>query len=53
MLVDEAKGITVELRCLPALDLLVALPETYPSSSGPLFALESPFYEGFKGFLYE
>jgi len=53
VLLDEAKGITVELRCLPALDLVVALPESYPSSSGPLFLLQSHFYEGFKPFLYE
>lgn len=53
VIVDEAKGITIELRCLPAIEVLVAIPKGYPSNVGPVFLVNTPFYEPFKDFLYE
>lgn len=58
-LLDGAKDINLELRCLPPLELFVAIPESYPSSSPPLFlithTIESNvlFYEPMRTFLYE
>ncbi len=53
LLIDGAKDISVELRCLPAMDLYILLSEGYPSSNGPLFLMNTPFYQPFKSFLYE
>lgn len=53
VLVDTPKDIHVELRCLPALEIVIALPEFYPSSGKPLILLTTPFYDPFKTFLYE
>ena len=39
VLTDVPKGISVELRCLPAIELYVILPEFYPSSGMPLLLL--------------
>ncbi len=53
VLIDAAKDITIELKCLPAIDIIVAIPKAYPSSVGPLFFVDAPFYEPFKKFPYE
>lgn len=53
ILIDGAKDICIELRCLPALELHIALADAYPSNLGPLFIMTTPFYEPFKKFLYE
>ncbi len=34
VIVDEAKGITVELRCLPAIEVYIAIPDAYSSNLG-------------------
>ena len=52
-LVDIPKDLTVELRCLPAVELYIALPDFYPSSGKPLMLMTTPFYEPFKRLLYE
>lgn len=57
--VDVPKGISLELRCLPAIELYMALPDSYPSCGGPLFMLSEThtsnglFYEQMKSFLCE
>lgn len=53
LIIDGAKDITVELRCLPALELAIVVPNYYPSSGKPLLQMETPFYEKFKEHLYE
>ena len=53
IMIDKPKDIRVELRCLPALELVVALPKQYPSHHKPLILLDSEFYAPFKEFLYE
>jgi hypothetical protein len=53
VLVDSAKEIAVELRCLPAIEVYLLIPDGYPSNIGPLFLMNTPFYEPFKNFLYE
>lgn len=53
VLIDGAKDITIELRCLPAIELFLVIPNAYPQSVGPLFMVDSPFYDLFKEFLYE
>jgi hypothetical protein len=49
---DAAKDITIELRCLPAIELFLAIPFGYPSSIGPLFLMTTQFYKPFEDFLY-
>jgi hypothetical protein len=44
VLVDGPKDQRVELRCLPPLNLYLALPTSYPSHSGPLFRLQLPSF---------
>jgi hypothetical protein len=51
-LIDSAKDISVELRCLPVLDLVIIVPTYYPSNGKPLLLMESKFYEPFKEHLY-
>jgi hypothetical protein len=51
-IIDIPKEISIELRCLPALELLVAIPKFYPSNGQPLFQMTTPFYEPFKETLY-
>jgi hypothetical protein len=53
LITDSPKDISIELRCLPALELHILIPESYPSNSGPMFLMTTPFYEPFKNFLYE
>jgi len=53
ILIDIPKDIYVELRSLPALELIVALPETYPSAGKPLLLSTTQFYNPFKEMLYE
>ena len=58
LVIDEAKDIKIEFRCLPALDLIILLSQGYPSSSPPLFYLADTtscelFYEPMRNFLYE
>lgn len=43
-LIDGAKEITIELRCLPAIEVWVLIPKTYPSHFGPLFLTTTPFF---------
>lgn len=50
---DAAKDIKIELRCLPAIEVFMAVPFSYPSGSAPLFLLGSSFYKPFEKFLYE
>lgn len=38
---------------MPAIEVLVAIPKGYPSNVGPVFLVNTPFYEPFKDFLYE
>lgn len=52
VIVDEAKGIIVELRCLPAIEIYIALPKAYSSNVGPIFLVKTPFYQPFTLFLY-
>ena len=53
VLIDGAKEITIELRCLPAIEVWVLLPKAYPSHMGPLFLTTTPFYNNFKAHLYQ
>ena len=41
IIVDAAKDITIELRCLPPIDVFLAIPLAYPSNIGPLFYINS------------
>lgn len=50
---DAAKDIPIELRCLPAIEVLLAIPFAYPSHIGPLFLMNSNFYKPFEKSLYE
>lgn len=50
---NEAKDITIELRCLPAIEVYLAIPFGYPSTVGPLFLMTTQFYKPFENFLYE
>ena len=58
-IVDCTKGITLELRSLPPIEVLILLPESYPSNASPLFMLDGAnqsnrlFYEPMRNFLYE
>ena len=53
VIVDGAKDIKVELRKLPALELVIMVPMYYPSSGKPLLKMETEFYERFRDHLYE
>ena len=57
MLVDGPKEISIELRCLPAIELYILISDSYPSSMGLLFLMSTDsgttFYEPFKNFLYQ
>lgn len=53
VLIDAAKDIVVELRCLPAIEVYLAIPNAYPSDIGPLILSTTPFYAPFKEFLEE
>jgi hypothetical protein len=44
--VDEVSGTSVPIRALPAMELILALPPSYPSHSRPLFYQENDFYSG-------
>lgn len=37
IIIDEAKGITIELRSQPPIEIFILLPTGYPSVSPPLF----------------
>lgn len=43
-LIDAPKDISVNLRCLPALELVMVIPHSYPSTHRPLLHLNTPFY---------
>lgn len=53
LIVDDAKGIKVELRCLPAIEIIIAIPTAYSSNVGPIFLVNTPFYQPFTLFLYK
>ena len=53
VLIDGPKDITIELRCLPAIEVWVLLPKAYPSHMGPLFYSPSSFYSNFKTHFYQ
>lgn len=53
VLVDGAKDITVELKCLPAIEIFMIIPKGYPSNYGPVFLMNTPFYQTFKQHLYD
>ena len=53
LLVDGPKDINVELRCLPALEMTVLLPEAYPSTMGLMVHMNTPFYQPLESFLNE
>jgi hypothetical protein len=36
IIIDAPKEIRVEMRCLPALEVVIVLPEAYPSHNKPL-----------------
>ena len=36
---------TVNIRALPAVEMIIALPNSYPSNQRPLFLLTNKFYE--------
>jgi RWD domain len=38
-IVDTAKDINLELRCLPPIEVFILLPESYPSNGAPLFMM--------------
>lgn len=52
---DLLQKTKVELKKLPTFDFYVGLTKAYPSSQGPVFALESKmgFYEPFKAHIFE
>ena len=51
---DLPKSISIELRCLPPLEILVALPDSYPSDSAPLIKVKkTSLYEGMEGWLVD
>jgi hypothetical protein len=50
---DLQRGIKVELRCLPAIEIQAILPVQYPSNIGPLFHMSTDFYAPLKEFLYQ
>jgi len=50
---DNAKDTAIELRCLPAVEIFLAIPFAYPSNIGPLFYMSTSFYDPFKKFLYD
>jgi hypothetical protein len=58
-IIDGAKDIDLELRCLPPIEVFILLPATYPSNGAPLFFMgptnysNTLFYESMKTFLYE
>jgi hypothetical protein len=58
-MVDQTKGINLELRSLPPIEVFVLLPESYPSAGCPLFMMASSiasnslFYDSMRTFLYE
>lgn len=52
-IVDAPKDIHVELRCLPAIEVIIVIPDIYPSHGRPLLLLATQFYEPFKNILYE
>lgn len=58
-IVDDAKGINLELRCLPPIEIFILLPDSYPSNAAPLYMIAESvnskklFYEPMCNFLYE
>ena len=45
---DKVKGLTLEFRAFPAIELTIALVKSYPSHRAPLIALKGAFYQRFK-----
>lgn len=53
VIIDGAKDIVIELRCLPAIEVYMAIPNAYPSHIGPLILVNTPFYASYKEFLLQ
>ena len=49
---DKVKGMQVELRSFPAVELTCVLVKSYPSSRAPLMALRGSFYQKYKSTLF-
>lgn len=45
---DRVKGLALEFRAFPAIELTIALVKSYPSHRAPLIALKGSFYQRFK-----
>ncbi len=50
---DIPKDIKVEMRKLPPLEVMIVMPDSYPSHHKPLLLLLTQFYTPFSGALYE
>jgi len=49
---DKVRGMQLEFRKFPAVELSVVLTKAYPSHRAPLMALRGPFYQKFKSTLF-